>query len=406
MKKLFVCFMFGIGASLQILAQVGVNTVDPKAQIDISSSNSNAPEITDGILIPRINKFPASQPTIDQNGMLVFLDTEIAGFSVGFYYWNNSDKAWYSMAENSFADFYKSGTNIPSKDFEDAIYRYGNISVGGDGVPEVVKFKIILDAKEDHSIKTAFEVENMSSSPKNVTYSMLSNNKSVTSGKKYGIKNTVSAEGEGIHYGIFNETFQKTNEEIYGIFNRVGKTFGATKKHYGIYSEIGSLQGTGTVYGIYSSALGNDAGKVYAGYFAGRVGIGTDPALDYVLPESRGEKNQVLATSENGILGWSYPHSKNYTSTTSSTGNFIIGDEIYTLRINNQVSSITIPEASAHKGRIIILIGWPGISYKTFNFLNGDDILDITTNSQITGISGKERLIIQSAGNRWVVLGN
>ncbi len=105
--------------------------------------------------------------------------------------------------------------------------------------------------------------------------------------RSMALKISVSANGIGIHYGIFNEVNQNTNEEIYGIYNDVGKTFGSTKNHYGIYNEIGTTQGTGFVYGIYSTAFGTDPKKVFAGYFAGRVGIGTT-GNDYILPATRG----------------------------------------------------------------------------------------------------------------------
>ena len=165
----------------------------------------------------------------------------------------------------------------------------------------------MIDAQEDIAIRTPLEVENASSTTKNVTYGILSSNNTVTADKKYGIKSSVSANGIGIHYGIFNEVNQNTNEEIYGIWNDVGKTFGSTKNHYGIYNEIGTTQGTGTVYGIYSTAFGSDAKKVYAGYFAGRVGIGTT-GNDYILPDIRGLQDQVLVTDATGIVAWKYPN--------------------------------------------------------------------------------------------------
>lgn len=383
-------------------AQVGINTTAPKAQLDIAIANPASPEITDGILIPRISNFPSSLPSSDQNGMLVFLENEKPGFPAGFYFWNSAGNTWDGIGGKSFADFYKVGTTTASADQNDAIYRKGNVNIGGQS--ENVKLKVVLGPEEDHLTKTGLEVENASSSPKNVTYGIVSNNRSITADKKYGIKNNVSADGTGIHYGIFNEVHQNTNEEIYGIYNDVGKTFGATKNHYGIYSRIGTIQGTGFVYGLYSSAIGNDPKKVYAGYFAGRLGIGATPAEEYILPDVRGVQDQVLVTDAAGLVSWRHPNVKTYSSTTSATGNFVIPDETYTLRINNQVSSIAIPDAATNKGRILYLINWPGNSAKTFTFLNGNDLFDITTNSTVNTIAGGQKFMIQSAGNRWILL--
>lgn len=396
---ILLCVLFCATAAA---AQVGINTTDPKAQLDISISNPDAPGNTDGILIPRISKFPSPSPTPDQNGMLVFLTTKSNDQEPGFYYWKSSSSSWEALAGKATSDFFKVGTTTPATSQQEAVYRKGNVTIGGES--ENVKLKVVVSPTDPIITKTGIEVENASAAPTNVTYGIVSNNKSVTADKKYGIKNNVSADGTGIHYGIFNEVSQNTNEEMYGIYNSVGKTFGATKNHYGIYNEIGTIQGTGMVYGIYSSAFGNDSKKVFAGYFAGRVGIGTTPAEEYIFPATRGTQDQVLVTDSNGLLSWRHPVFKTYTSTTSATGSYIIPDDTYSLRINNQVSSITIPDAATNKGRVLYLLNWTGNSYKPFVFLNGNDLFDITTNSSVLGIEGGKILLIQSAGNRWLVL--
>ena len=402
---MFRNFIFGAAcllACMELAAQVGINTTDPKAQLDISIEDPAAPTATDGLLIPRISNFPAIQPTADQHGMMVFLTSVKGENHPGFYYWNGDVSKWEGISGKASSDFYRVGTTAPSNNPQDPIFRRGNVNIGGEF--QNVKLKVAIGALDDILTRTGLEVENASPSPKNVTYSILSNNKSITADKKYGIKNTVSADGTGIHYGIHNETNQNTNEEIYGIYNDVGKTFGATKNHYGIYNKIGSAQGTGFVYGIYSVAFGNDPRKLFAGYFAGRVGIGATPAEEYILPATRGSADQVLVTDNTGLVSWKHPVFKTYSSTTSATGSFVIPDETYTLRINNQVSSIVIPDAATNKGRILYLLNWTGNSAKPFEFLNGNDIFDISTNSSITSINPGEKLMIQSAGNRWILL--
>lgn len=383
-------------------AQVGINTTDPKAQLEISVEDPAAPGITDGLLIPRISNFPALQPSSDQNGMLVFLTTTRNEYVPGFYFWNATSSKWEAISGKATSDFFKNGTTSPSTNPSDPIYRRGNVSIGGEF--QNIKLKVAITTLDDILTRTALEVENASPSPKNVTYGIVSLNKSVTADKKYGIKNTVSGDGTGIHYGILNETNQNTNEEIYGIYNDVGKTFGSTKNHYGIYNKIGTTQGTGFVYGLYSVAYGNDPKKLYAGYFAGRVGIGATPAEEYILPDVRGSQDQVLVSDGAGMVTWKNPVYKTYSSTTSSTGSYQIADDTYTLRINNQVSSIAIPDAAVHKGRILFLLSWPGNSEKTFDFVNGNDLFDIATNSTVSSIKAGESFMIQSAGNRWILL--
>jgi len=85
---LIICFTFNA------TAQVGINTVNPKAVLDIEASNLATPANTDGLLVPRINSFPATNPTVDQNGILVYLTT-IDGVNLpGLYFWNNSTTTW------------------------------------------------------------------------------------------------------------------------------------------------------------------------------------------------------------------------------------------------------------------------------------------------------------------------
>ena len=92
MKKLYYSFLLLICA--QGFSQVGINNSAPKAMLDITASSVATPANTDGILIPRISAFPATNPAAAQNGMLVFLTTTASGKSPGFYYWNQPTTAW------------------------------------------------------------------------------------------------------------------------------------------------------------------------------------------------------------------------------------------------------------------------------------------------------------------------
>jgi len=44
-------------------SQVGINTTLPNAQLDVRSSNQATPSNTDGLLIPKMDAFPAVNPT-------------------------------------------------------------------------------------------------------------------------------------------------------------------------------------------------------------------------------------------------------------------------------------------------------------------------------------------------------
>ena len=78
--------------------RVGIGTTSPYAKLDLEASNSAAPSTTDGFLVPRIDAFPATNPGANQNGMLVFLNTDNS-----FYYWNNSTTSWVNIVSASSA---------------------------------------------------------------------------------------------------------------------------------------------------------------------------------------------------------------------------------------------------------------------------------------------------------------
>ncbi len=75
-------------------AQVGIGNTTPSAILDISASNQAAPANNDGILIPRVDAFPATNPTATQDSMLIYLTTDVGANEKGFYYWNFSTLEW------------------------------------------------------------------------------------------------------------------------------------------------------------------------------------------------------------------------------------------------------------------------------------------------------------------------
>lgn len=390
--------------SLPVFAQVGIGTDSPQAQLDIISDSPANPGVKDGILIPRITRFPSATPTPDQHGMLVFLETEYQDNSTGFYYWNDIEKEWHSMGANAAGNFYKPGTTSNPGNIDDPLYRKGNVAIGTEEI--TAKLQVVLRSTEDAAVKTGLDVDNNNPTVDNLTtYGIQNNNRSATNGNKYGIKNNVGGLGTGIHYGIFNETYQNTGtNDIYGIFNRVGKTFGSRSNNFGIYSQIGTSQGSGNIYGIYSTALGDHNANVFAGYFAGRLGIGLSPQEEYIFPAVRGKVEQLLVLNSSGNLLWTYNNIRNYSTTGGAVGLYYIADDVYSLRLNDQISSVVFPPANLHKGRIITLIGWKGTKTKPFIFQNNDDLYDVVNDVSITSISGSQIMRIQSSGNRWIVI--
>lgn len=112
MKKLY--FLVVILVCSSAFAQVGIATTNPNAQLDIRSSNQSSPSVTDGLLIPRIDTFPAN-PGSDQQGMLIYLTTASGSKSPGFYYWDFPTLSWTGMNSTTSNDI-----NITN--FEDFVF--------------------------------------------------------------------------------------------------------------------------------------------------------------------------------------------------------------------------------------------------------------------------------------------
>jgi len=103
MKKILLCTM-ALLLSSNIFSQVGIGTTDPQSSLDIRSSNQATPSNSDGLLIPKVDQFPTTNPTTQQDGMLVQLTTTVGPNLPGFYYWNNPTTTWLPLASggNSF----------------------------------------------------------------------------------------------------------------------------------------------------------------------------------------------------------------------------------------------------------------------------------------------------------------
>jgi hypothetical protein len=137
MKRIMIMIMIMLFLSHAALyAQVGINTTSPNAQLDILASNPATPSNTDGILIPRVASFPSTNPTADQQGMLVFLTTTVGVRTPGFYHWDFPTLSWVTIDSNkNWKITGNSGTNtdehfIGTTDLTALRFRVNNINAG------------------------------------------------------------------------------------------------------------------------------------------------------------------------------------------------------------------------------------------------------------------------------------
>jgi hypothetical protein len=122
-----------------------------------------------------------------------------------------------------------------------------------------------------------------------------------TNSQQYGVFNSFYGGGAGIRYGVRNDMGGNSTSNIYGTYTEITST-GAGNK----YGEIITIDNTspGTHYGIYADVT---KATSYAGYFLGRVSIGTTTADNYILPTSRGTANQIMQTDGAGNVTWINP---------------------------------------------------------------------------------------------------
>ena len=278
MKKLFVipCIFF-VGL---LQAQVGIGTVTPEAQLDIHSSNQTAPANNDGILIPKIDEFPVTTPTVAQDGMMVFA-TGDSSVSKGFYYWDDVLATWVAVgSENGGGDdWYEEGTATAPNNINDEIYKFGNIAIG----------KNTADYKLDIFENTANNVAyiNLAGATNNPTYALTTEITNTGDGEQRGLNTVLNNAGNGTHTGSYvsmngsgtgetrafiasvNGNGVGTQRGFYANLNNSsnGDHFGALNvlrgngdgNHYGINNFLQG-NGTGTHFAIRNDLIGTGTG--------------------------------------------------------------------------------------------------------------------------------------------------
>ena len=213
MKRILLILAL-IGMFQVSFSQVGINTTSPNAQLDIKSSNQTTPSNTDGILIPKIDAFPVTNPTAAQQGMMVYLTTVSLGKQPGFYYWDNtgtpqwkgfgSDFGW-SLTGNT-------GTNpttnfIGTTDDNDLAFRRNSLAAGkiGQFSTSIGVNSMTVNAAGNN---TAFGNQTL---PANTT-----GNSNTAIGTTALFSNTIGNSNLAIGYGALNHSTTASNNTAIG----------------------------------------------------------------------------------------------------------------------------------------------------------------------------------------------
>ena len=238
MKKSLFFLLFPL-SFFNSFSQVGINTTSPNAQLDIRSSNQATPSNSDGILIPKIDNFPAVNPTAAQQGMLVYLTTLVGTNAPGFYYWDNVSVTWIALKGASDADWYEvGGTNSPN-DINDTMYHLGNVAIG------------------KNTANYPFEV-NANDAEIGINYSMTASSSLTT---RRGIQNVISGTSNDLIYGFYNQIRNSGTGIHYGNYALLSGS-GSVEK-YGSYNRI--INGSGNKFGSYNYISGA-GGNFYGNY--------------------------------------------------------------------------------------------------------------------------------------------
>jgi trimeric autotransporter adhesin len=121
-----------------------------------------------------------------------------------------------------------------------------------------------------------------------------------------GNQNTINGTGNNNVFGMYSLISNSGNGNHFGIFSNIFGTGTGTK--YGTSTIIETTAG-GQHYGVFARVL--KPGNNYAGYFNGKVAIGTNVSIgidDYILPISRGTNGQVMQTDGVGNVTWQNPN--------------------------------------------------------------------------------------------------
>ena len=116
-----------------------------------------------------------------------------------------------------------------------------------------------------------------------------------------GLLNTIGGSGSGDIIGTNNSFSGSSNGEHIGT-NTFISSFGTGLK-YGEKIEIVNTSG-GLHFGVYADVTKANS---FAGYFLGRVSLGTTAANSYILPSSRGTLGQIMVTNGTGDVSWANP---------------------------------------------------------------------------------------------------
>ena len=375
---IFVLLLSGTKA----IAQVGIGTSIPHAQLDIQASNAATPSNTDGILIPRIATFPTPNPTVLQQGMLVFLTTPVGINASGFYYWNNATSSWIGLGNtNNWSLLGNSGTSsttnfIGTTDNQDMVIKRNNVRAGFIGNPNILTGNMNTAFGANSLVNpNAAGIRNTAIGT-NVLPVVTSGNLNTSVGEQSMFSNTTGVEntamGVGALYsnvdGNYNTAIgvqalryiNASNNTGIGWQSAFSTISGANNTTLGYQSLFSNVSGSNNISIGYQAGY-NETGsnKLYIensnadaanaliyGEFDtnivrinGQLQVADPAATGYKFPLARGTNKQIIETDASGNLSWVNPtnNSLSVMRTTLNTNQAMLLNQWFKLNFNTVV---------------------------------------------------------------------
>lgn len=273
MKKILL-FLSLYCFAIEGFSQVGINTTSPDAQLQIKSSNQANPANTDGILIPKIDAFPVTNPTAAQQGMMVYLTTISAGKSPGFYYWDNTGvPQWKGFGGSGWELTGNSGTDpainfIGTTDATDVVFRRENVISGKIGMANTSFGRSSMNPASSGIYNSTFGLSSMSSNTNGSSNSAFGNyalfgNTSGSSNTGVGSNtlytNTIGQHNTALGSNSLEFNTQGNNNSAIGYYSLYKNTLGLNNTANGSEALYENLTGNN------NTAIGYQAGKLATG---------------------------------------------------------------------------------------------------------------------------------------------
>ena len=302
-KRLLIALLSVTGG---LYAQVGIGTTTPNALLEISPTNPANPANTDGLIIPKINTFPTTNPTTNQQGMLVYLTTTSGGNASGFYYWNNTSTSWIALAGSQMFD--KQGTEIrPSStiDMANDDFVFGSPTVNYDmNYDHSSRFYYDKDkgafragyeggwawadaSRGNYSVAFGYDTEASGEAS-----AALGLNTDATGYGSFAWGNWSAATGNYATAGGRGTDAPSAYEFAIGSFNT----------QYTPSSSVNWLAGS-RAFVIGNGTSGSNRSNALIVYKNGRINVNDS----YTLPNTDGTAGQALTTDGSGTITWGTP---------------------------------------------------------------------------------------------------